>query len=185
MNKKISFKHITGSMKFIPGIDHADMSPRLVQRHVTHPEAGAKPFPIQELVAGHIVHIVLVNEDYEPLNEADEKLPDAVKRQVEQDHANEMLLRRRANEEVRNILNHLKRTNQIELLGETEMSAEEVLETSYPILQLSAIALADHESRNIPIPANLQNPSIDTERLRAAADIAREKTEKPKVDKPK
>jgi hypothetical protein len=180
MNKKISFKHITGSMKIIPGVDDIDLSPRLVQKFVTHPEAGAKPFPVQELVSGHIVHIVLVNEDYEPLTEEEEGFPPIVKDQLERARADDMLRRRDANRQVRTVLQSLKRQNEIELLGETELSAEEVLDTKYPIVSLSEIALADWESQGKPIPPELQGKQ-DTERVRAANAIAKEAAVKEKV----
>lgn len=175
-NKKISFKHITGSSKYIPGLDDADTSPRLIQKMRTHPEAGAKPFPEMELIAGHVVHIVLVNEDYQPLSEDDEKLPNAVKLHLEKSHADDMLFRRDANRAVRAALQHYARTNEIELIGETELDAQEVLDTKYPIISLSEIAQADWETRGIKIPEALQSKQ-DTERIRAAAEIAKKKAD--------
>lgn len=179
MNKKIAFKHITGSLKFIPGLDDRDLAPRMVQKHITSPEAGKTPFPIQELVQGHVVNIVLVDEDYIDLTPAQKKLPSAVVEHLEKNAAEEMLFRIAANQKVRDTLQHLARTNEIEIIGESELDPEELLKTAYPIVSLSEIAQADWESRGIPIPAALQGKG-DTERARAknAVDskMAAEKT---------
>lgn len=171
-NTKISFKHLTGQYKPIPGIDDADLSPRLVQKLKTHPEAGQKPFPEMELVPGHVVSIILVNEDYEDLSDADKKLPPNVVVKIEQDRANEMIMRRTANQSVRNVLQHYARSNDIEIIGETELDAQELLDSPYPIVSLSDIAKADYQDRGIEIPAKLQS-NTDTERLRAKEVIAK------------
>ena len=175
MNKKISFKHITGSMKFIPGIDDMDLAPRVASKYVTNPESGSKPFPILELIPGHVVNIVLVSEEYLPLSDADEALPPSVKSSIENEHAADMLRRRAANQSVRSALEHYARSNDIEIIGESDMDAEEVLNTTYPIVSLSAIALLDWETRGIPVPEALQG-NKDTERTRAAQEVAKKKS---------
>jgi hypothetical protein len=173
-NKKLSFKHISGSQKFIPGIDDADLAPKMEQKFIVNPEAGPKPFPVMQRVPGHISHIILVDETFEPLSEADQKLPEAVQAHIEKEHVEDMLLRRNANALVRNALQHYARSNDIEIISETEMDAAELLVTEYPIVQLSEIAQNDHETRGIPIPASLQNKS-DTERARATKQVAKDK----------
>jgi hypothetical protein len=129
------------------------------------------------LVEGYVASIVLVNEDYVELSEADKNTPAPVRAQLEKDRADDMLLRRAANNTVRSALQHYARSNDIEIIGETDLDAQEVLDTTYPIVQLSAIAQADWEARGIPIPAHLQGKN-DTERIRAADEVAKQKATK-------
>jgi len=166
MVTQLSFKHKTGSTKPIPGLDHSECSPKLVRVMKMIPEIG-QYVPVLEAVPDHVVKVTLVSEDFVELTPAEKKLPERVRNAIEDERAQEYRERVKANQKVRDMLRFYENQGEVEVLPETEKSEDEVLKDGSLIVSLSAIAIADHIARGIPVPENLMEKDISTERVRA------------------
>jgi hypothetical protein len=173
VNTQITFKHMTGSRKEIAGIADVDRAPRLVSREQFSSEIG-KNIAMFQRDESHVVKVILVNEEYEPLEDTLNELPKAAKERIEQNRTDEFMARKSANNNIRMALRKLAEDNQIELLGESEITPEEVLKNAKSVVNLSAIAIADYEDRGIPVPPDLV-PSKNPEVERAAKAVLENK----------
>jgi len=173
MNKHVSFKHITGSAKNIPGIPDGDKSPRLKKTTIVVPEAGGE-VQVFTKDPNDIIHIVLLSEDYKPLSEEEENLPSRLRDAIEQENVETYQMRKRANRSIMQVLEHYAKCSEIELIGISEMTAQEVIDTNYPIASLSEIAIADHVNRGIPIPEQFQQHLVDNEKQLAREKVAKQ-----------
>jgi len=183
MNKHVAFRHITGSSKNIPGIPDADKAPRLKKTHIVVPEVNGE-VSVWMKDPNDVVHIVLLNEDYKELSEEETQLPPKIRDAIEEDNVENYQFRKKANRSLMQVLEHYQKFKEIEILGVSEMTAQEVIDTNYPIASLSDIAIADHTSRGIPIPEQFQQHLVDNEKQLARDKVAKEKAAKPaKPDK--
>lgn len=157
----LQFQHVIWSIKDIPGVkNHVDLSPKVRTVAVTTPEGRvAHNF---ELDPSHVVTVALLDEDPDiDLPDRLKKLPEAVKERLLQSRADEYLGRVRANDTVRSRIQHLHDTGSIKITYDGPLSAAKIKELGAVQVDLSAIALADHIDRGIPIPDYAQKNAVD------------------------
>ena len=170
MNKQVQFRHLKGTRKLIPGIPVVDCSPRLITKKIFNADFGGDlPTLVED--PNDVISIVLLNEDFMPLTEEEEALPDYVKDSIKKERTEDYFLRRKSNKAILDNLTLFEGQGEIKILGIKDLTPEEVLVTSSPIVSLSEIAIADHLARGIEVPDHLREHK-DTERARAKQQIA-------------
>lgn len=159
--KYIKFRHLTGSLKNIPGVaNKEDLQPRMEQ---VVERIGNKERPLLKLVKDFVPKIALLDEetDMVRLTPAEEKLPEAVRERILADRASEAHLRIRANEMLKQSVKYYEDMGSIEVLDwnyEIDENSPEAKGSN--INQLSEIALADFADRGLEVPAHLKKASM-------------------------
>lgn len=159
----IRFRHVTGSLKNIPGVaNKEDLQPRMEQI-VTR--IGDKERPVLRLVEDYVPKIMLLDEETDTvrLTETEKKLPAAVQERILARRAEEADLRIRANEMLKQSVKYYEDMGAIKVIDwkyEVDEDSPEAKGTN--INQLSEIALADFADRGLEVPAHLKKVSMPT-----------------------
>lgn len=157
----IKFRHITGSLKNIPGVaNKEDLQPKMEQ---VVERIGNKERPVLKLVKDFVPKIALLDEETDTvrLTESEEKLPQAVKDRILSRRAEEADLRIRANEMLKQSVKYYEDMGAIEVLDWDYVVDENSPEVKGSnINQLSEIALADFADRGLEVPAHLKKASM-------------------------
>lgn len=183
--RQIHFKHNSGSQKHIPGVSSEDLQPRMIQTTQYESQIG-QYVSVMQKDPSHVVKINLLSEDPNEGLDALTKLPDAVRRRMEDNLAQEYVDRLNANKTVRSVLDSYAKSGAIEIVFEGDVDPDEVKASEALSIDLSEIALADHVARGIPIPEHVQRktPSVVKRAERAAQKGARKDTPPVVIDTP-
>jgi len=188
VNTQITFKHLTGSYKDIPGIADEDKCVRMRTEHrMNMTDKGSVSFPTLVRDESHVARVILLSETYEDLTDEHKKLPPVAQDRIMQQHTDDYLARLAANAKIRAMMNLYVSQGEIEIVSDGEIGPNEVLKHKYSIISLSEIAIADHINRNIPIPQELQNVANnpEIERVTKAANEEKVSESKASVTKTK
>lgn len=149
----IRFRHLDGSIKSIPGVTRlSDLSPKVDLVSKYEPELG-KYRTVLQRDDTHVVTVPLLDESPEFTRTARfDELPEIIKGRIQETHADEYLNRIRINNKLRDRLNHYASRGKIEIVFDGDVDAAEVAVFKPVQISFSAIAIADHEDRNVPIP---------------------------------
>lgn len=157
IRKAITFKHITGTQKFLPGVvNKEDLAPRLTQE--TEMTLAGQYRTVLKLDQNFVARVWLFDEDTEAkLTKTEEKYSQAVKDAIQAKRADQATLALQANEALRDAVRLLEAQGEIKVLDwnyEVDDSAPEV--RGHNISELSEIAMADFADRGIEIPDHLK-----------------------------
>lgn len=152
----VLFKHLTGSLKMIPGIhNREDLCPRLIQDVA---RVNGKERPYFKLDESFTPKILLQDEEIEiKLTEKEQKLPQSVQNKILERRTEEADFRIRANDALRDSLRFFEAQGEIKVLDWDYVADDESPEIKGSVInELSPIALADFEDRGIPVPEHLK-----------------------------
>lgn len=165
----VVFKHLTGSLKMIPGVhNREDLCPRLIQDVA---RVNGKERPYFKLDESFTPKILLQDEELDvKLTEKEKKHPQSVQNKILERRTEEADFRIRANDALRDSLRYFEAQGEIKVLDWDYVADDESAEVKGSVInELSPIALADFEDRGIPVPEHLK---------RAAATMPATVTEK-------
>ncbi len=153
---QIHFKHTDGSLKKIPGVRNvADLAPKLVQEVETKFDGnGPVERPIMRVDKNHIVKLTLLNEEVDlKLTEREKKQSVEVQNLILARRAAEADAIIQANDALRDRLRSYEQRGGIEVINwDVAVNADSPEAQEGLVAELSPIAIADMESRGIPIP---------------------------------
>lgn len=159
--KAITFKHLNGALKFIPGVaNKEDLAPRLIQ--VTEMTIAGQERTVLKKDESFVAKVYLFDEDTEAqLTEGEKKYSQAVKDSLIARRAEATTLAIQANNEIRDRIRELEKSHDIKVLDwNYEVAEGSGEEKGLAFDQLSDIALADFEDRGITVPEGLRKRTI-------------------------